>query len=181
MNDLIIVYSVRDKNVVAKPMQAQTARTTPSRKSITPLKGAEPFSALMRTRPLAAWGQCMVHAHVKLSEDQDSKPRIELGLIVPKKAYGLAVDRNRIRRILRAQCLLLAQDLPRSVQLLFRIKATAKKGAKTQPAVAPQAFNSNPHSAEFAAAVQQGLNKALLTLKATPFIQQSIQQSIEKP
>jgi ribonuclease P protein component len=175
MNDLNSVHSVRDKNVVAKPMQAQTPRTTPSRKTITPLKGAEPFSALMRTRPLAAWGQCMVHAHVKLNEDPHVTPRIELGLIVPKKAYVLAVDRNRIRRLLRAQCLLLAQDLPYSVQLLFRIKATAKKSAKAivKTDVAATVFNRNPHSAEFAAAVQQGLNKALLTLKAMPLLEQS--------
>jgi ribonuclease P protein component len=170
MSDLITTHSVRDMNVVATPMQTQTPRTTFSRKSITPLKGAEPFSALMRTRPLAAWGQCMVHAHAKLNENQDSTPRIELGLIVPKKAYALAVDRNRIRRILRAQCFLLAQDLPCSVQLLFRIKATAKKSAKASAKtdLAPQAFNSNPHSAEFAAAVKQGLSKALLMLKTAP-------------
>jgi ribonuclease P protein component len=171
MNVLNSVHSVRDMNVMAKPMQTQDQRTTPSRKSITPLKGVESFSALMRTRPLAAWGQCMVHAHVKLNENQNLTPRIELGLIVPKKAYVLAVDRNRIRRILRAQCLLLARDLPYSVQLLFRIKATAKKGTKTtvkKTGVAPPLFNRNPHSAEFAATVKQGLETALLTLKATP-------------
>jgi ribonuclease P protein component len=136
-------------------MQAQTARTNPSKKIITPLKGVESFSALMRTKPLAAWGQCMVHVLAQ----NDAARHISLGLIVPKKAYALAVDRNRIRRVLRAQCLELAKDVPCSVQLLFRIKAGAKKGA---PSILP-AINRNPHSAEFAAAIKHGLSKAVLS------------------
>ncbi len=152
-------------NAVAKPMQTQTPRTTPLKKSIVPLKGAEPFSALMRTRPLAAWGSCMVHAHAKQNDSIDATPRIELGLIVPKKAYVLAVDRNRIRRVLRAQCLILAQELPFTVQVLFRIKATAKKNGKSKTMDAPT-VNSNPHSAEFAVAIRQGLCKAVSSVTA---------------
>jgi RNase P protein component len=110
----------------------------------------------MRTRPLAAWDACLVHAQANHAQ---TPPRLELGLIVPKKAYPLAVDRNRIRRVLRAQCFLLAQALPCTVQLLFRIK-TAKKGEKKN------ALAFNPHNLEFSAAVKQGLEKTLTALNA---------------
>jgi ribonuclease P protein component len=144
----------------------QAPRTTLSRKRIVPLKGLESFTALMRTRPLAAWGQCMVHALIKPIQPIGSQTRIELGLIVPKKAYQLAVDRNRIRRVLRAQCLEAAQTLPCSVQLLFRIKPSPKKASPGKTASSAALVNKNPHSAEFTAAIKQGLSSAFATLNA---------------
>jgi ribonuclease P protein component len=141
-------------------MQNQPSRTTPTIKTITPLKGVESFSALMRTKPLASWDSCMVHVlpqHTDSKETPQAQHSIALGLIVPKKAYVLAVDRNRIRRVLRAQSLALSKTLPCSINLLFRIKAGAKKGLS---AAAPN-IKPNPHSAKFTADVQQGLIKAI--------------------
>ena len=56
---------------------------------------------------------------------------IGLGLIVPKRAYKLAVDRNRIKRLARAACqnMFCAEELPkkglvkRDLVLLVRSKA----------------------------------------------------------
>jgi ribonuclease P protein component len=156
--------------VVAMPMQNQTPRTTLPRKKIIPLKGVESFSALMRTRPVAAWDQCMVHVLTKVDAHSQPQASIELGLIVPKKAYVLAVDRNRIRRVLRAQCLERSHTLPCSVQVLFRIKANAKKGKQNKDPIHSELFNNNPHSAQFAAAIKQGLDKALLAFKTAPLV-----------
>ncbi len=137
--------------------------------SITPLKGAEPFSNLMRTRPLAAWGSCLVHV---IATPTESTPQFELGLIVPKKAYALAVDRNRIRRVLRAQCQALAKETPCTVQLLFRIKTGAKKSEKAKPLAAT---NINPHSAAFTKAVKHGLKNALLAAQTQTPVQKTIE------
>jgi RNase P protein component len=65
---------------------------------------------------------------------------VHLGLVVPKKAYALAVDRNRIRRVLRAQCIsefqrnatalqavLAAQTEPSEIHCLFRVKTLPKQ------------------------------------------------------
>jgi ribonuclease P protein component len=142
-------------------MQIQASRTTPKTKTITPLKGIESFSALMRTKPLVNWDACMIHALAQHSAaDNETMPTahsIALGLIVPKKAYALAVDRNRIRRVLRAQSLALSKTLPCSVNVLFRIRAGAKKGA---PHAAPN-VKANPHSAQFVADVARGLRQAI--------------------
>jgi ribonuclease P protein component len=109
-------------------MQVQKPYSRFSRRATSPLKGADSFSVLMRTKPLAVWGACLVHALVKQENPLSSNTNInnsniELGLIVPKKVYALAVDRNRIRRVLRAHCLELAQGLPCTVQILFGITA----------------------------------------------------------
>jgi len=52
-----------------------------------------------------------------------SKPPGRLGLVVPKKALPLAVDRNRVRRILRA-----AQQAARPAVLDYDVILRLKRG-----------------------------------------------------
>jgi ribonuclease P protein component len=129
--------------------------------TIAPLKGEASFSALMRTKPLVAWDTCMLHAlAVTPPTDDDTqqslKPCISLGLIVPKKVYALAVDRNRVRRVLRAQSQHIAADLNFSIHILFRFRSSKKGEKKSTP--------PNPHSAAFNAAVRQGLTQMVTQL-----------------
>lgn len=79
---------------------------------LVPLQGAKHFSDLMRLRPLAHFGTCTMYAQWStLPNDNLLKtPVIELGQVVPKKAYPLAVDRNRVRRLLRAHSLTAGQS-----------------------------------------------------------------------
>ena len=53
---------------------------------------------------------------------------IGLGLIVPKRAYKLAVDRNRIKRVARAACqnVLLAKESSVACDLVLLVKSKSK-------------------------------------------------------
>ncbi len=152
---------------MAHSMLDSSTPAQPRHPTLLPLKGQATFSQLMRTKPQTAWGVCLLHAQLDASDlqpcDLQTKPSIELGLIVPKKAYALAVDRNRVRRVLRAQCQQLgsqmSQHCPQTIQVLFRIKS-AKKGEK-------KPLFPNPHSAEFVASVQKGLAQTLKNLALT--------------
>jgi ribonuclease P protein component len=148
--------------------QKQT-KPVKSANQLVPLKGSDNFSRLMYTKPRSAWGQCLVHAiatqKTSLENQAKASPQMALGLIVPKKAYALAVDRNRIRRVLRAHSFNLIKELPFPIQVLFRIKSTLKKGSPKKKALTHEAFVAvNPHSAAFSLAVQDGLSKAISAL-----------------
>jgi ribonuclease P protein component len=111
----------------------------------------------------------LVHAaetqQFSLEDQANASPQMALGLIVPKKAYALAVDRNRIRRVLRAHSFNLIKDLPFPIQVLFRIKSKPKKGVPKKNVLTHEAFVAvNPHSAAFSQAVQVGLSKAISAL-----------------
>lgn len=130
-------------------------------KTVFPLKGQTVFNELIRTKPLATVGSCLIHARVKKTGANLAAASLgfDLGLIVPKKMYALAVDRNRVRRVLRAQCRQIAQQGPLDIQLLFRIKAPVKiKGV-------PTPMPENPHSAVFTQQIKHALNKAVKALK----------------
>lgn len=167
---------------------------------VVPLKGQENFSSLMRTKPLVAHGDYLVHAQPMseqyfakktitsrtrstiehcletpptcldknhIGRQQQVHAKVLLGLIVPKKCYPLAVDRNRVRRVLRAQTLLLARTLHQPIMLLFRVRA-AKKGINKTALF-------NPHSAAFAAWVAE----ALLSIQNTVYILDKTMQAVD--
>jgi ribonuclease P protein component len=160
---------------------------------LVPLRGAAQFSSLMRQKPQASWDLCLVHACANvhgyergLNNEPDlfSSPpsnadhhvdhliQCQVGQIIPKKAYKHAVDRNRVRRLVRAHSLSTlreygALETPThitNIQLLFRVKAIDKK---TRAAGLIQ--QANPHTQAFSDAVLAGIQLAFKrVLKKTP-------------
>ncbi len=162
---------------------------------IVPLRGTAQFSALMRTKPLARWENALIHVRVlhvsetqtdalQISAQQTRKtplsvtnPCIYLGQVVPKKVFPLAVDRNRVRRILRAYCLAIVtsnKGFSGAYQVLFRLKPLDKSQQKNkqispktkspEPTKASAAHllpTSNPQSQVFSAQIFALLEQAL--------------------
>ncbi len=125
---------------------------------------------LMKTKPLSRTEAYFFHVRlVPKPADQSSLPTAFVGLVVPKKVHALAVDRNRIRRIIRAQCRLAFQALDglpplHDVHCLFRVKVLPKQtlGRGTKPQL--NAAYLNPHSKQFTHLVQTMLAQALSRL-----------------
>jgi ribonuclease P protein component len=186
---------------------------------LKPLLGEQHFSMLMKTKPLSRTEAYFLHIRLAASsvvaplytQTADNALSVSavcaldsslghappvalvvhLGLVVPKKAYALAVDRNRIRRVLRAQCMsefqrnatalqavLAAQAEPSDIHCLFRVKTLPKqmKQAKQilRPAVdktaaskatpQPNAAYINPHSRAFTQSVHTQMAQAVQRL-----------------
>ena len=119
--------------------------------TVTPLRGQDAFAKLIQKRPSADWDLCFIHVLLRQKDvlDKvafentfliDSKSSCELGLIVPKKRFPLAVDRNRIRRVCKSQLKMqwptLATTLvgdstePFTLQVLIRFKTPKKTPLK---------------------------------------------------
>ncbi|MEY3996852.1 MAG: Ribonuclease [Pseudomonadota bacterium] len=146
-------------------------------KQLQALLGETHFSDLMRTKPLARTDAYFLHIKItplqdKLNEKLKVNPTVYLGIIVPKKAYPLAVDRNRIRRLLRAHCVTylvaliqlastkncdlagsVALNVPYHIQhnirCLFRVKNLPKQKTLFKNQLIPHQSYLNPHSAVF--------------------------------
>ncbi len=80
-----------------------------------------------------------------------------LYLIVPKKRYRHAVDRNRVKRVVRAHIKTLLGDQATQYQWVFRTPANKASGICT-----------NPHSAAFSHAIVDLIKHAQLKLMQAP-------------
>jgi ribonuclease P protein component len=138
------------------------------------LRGERAYGELLRSKPRFSNEQFFVHLNAANSRSPlpiDAAPpelrktrrpvsqaALILGLIVPKKRYTLAVDRNRVKRIARAHARQLAmQPLEQPQAMLVRIKSR-KKGATASAASLAQ---QNPHSAAFAKQLRGAMSSAL--------------------
>lgn len=100
---------------------------------------------LLRTRPLASTqdGQLRLHGrllaktNVASQHNQSSHPALfdgyALYLIVPKKRYRYAVDRNRVKRVVRAQLACVLGEKAQHYQWVFRTPASKAKGVCLKP------------------------------------------------
>jgi ribonuclease P protein component len=132
---------------------------------LKPLLGEQHFSMLMKSKPLSRTEAYFFHARF-VPVLSGVAPALFLGLIVPKKVHALAVDRNRVRRVLRAQCTTALQalcDKPLlyDIHCLFRVKVLPKPVPRH--GVKPQlnAAYLNPQSQQFSQLVQAMLMQAL--------------------
>jgi ribonuclease P protein component len=134
-------------------------------KRVEALKGPENFVYLLRSRPLASWQSKKVYASLVATQNEtnvlNTNARIQLGQIVPKKLFPLAVDRNRVRRLARAQAQALAATLnsATTIQILLKLSPTKKvpgvpKNAQTAP---PQ----NPHTRAFSIELRASMTQAV--------------------
>jgi ribonuclease P protein component len=150
-----------------------------------PLLGEQHFSALMRSKPLARYEAYLLHAQIipkQLNSElikSGSGFTVSLGMVIPKKAYVLAVDRNRIRRVLRAHCALGFNNFEHDVHCLFRVKilpknkknvkatTTAKLAVTGNIAtnMSPNLDYLNPHSRAFSQCVHSLITQAIQRLK----------------
>jgi ribonuclease P protein component len=148
-------------------------------KLLQPLLGKHSFSELIRSKPLAHTEAYAIHLSIFSKEklirnDQQTNLPIFLGIIAPKKSYPLAVDRNRVRRVLRAQSVLQLSNLEQllkapladvnrqhQIHCLFRIKQLSKQSSALKKGLmlSHQAY-LNPHSIEFSDCVQGLLKQA---------------------
>lgn len=166
-------------------------------KQLQALLGENYFSDLIRTKPLVRTDAYFFHIKMMPLEDKDKStkqlkvnPTVYLGIIASKKAYPLAVDRNRIRRVLRAQCTaylvpliqLIATknhgsdqsvvlDAPHNIQYnircLFRVKNLPKQKTLFKNQLIRHQSYLNPHGAAFPqcmrAMFEQAVQQLLLT------------------
>ena len=156
--------------------------------SFMPLRGSFEFQKLMNTRPASTASQYHVHIATPISKPATSKPAtspkidaVYLGLIVPKKRYPLAVDRNRVRRVCRALTRAAIQTAEQTtkqiakqeyfarsnntaqlnnIAILFRFKPS-KRDKKQAVGLAIEPAVNNPHSKFFAAHLKMHLTNAL--------------------
>jgi ribonuclease P protein component len=84
------------------------------------LRGQAAFGALLASRQVAA------SRHLALYSLPAADPKPRLGLVVGKRFAPLAVQRNRIKRILREQCLV--EAVP-GCNVLVRLRAPLGPGA----------------------------------------------------
>ncbi len=116
---------------------------------------------LLRTRPLASThdGQLRLHGRLLTQTDTANQHNqlshqvllddCALYLIVPKKRYRYAVDRNRVKRVVRAQlACVLGEQMPH-YQWLFRTPANKAKGVCL-----------NPHTQAFTTAIVELIQQA---------------------
>jgi RNase P protein component len=83
-----------------------------------------------------------------------------LYLIVPKKRYRLAVDRNRVKRVVKAQLALHLGEFLNTHQWVFRTPANKATGVCI-----------NPHTHDFCLAIQALAQQALNKLAAAAYTQ----------
>ena len=130
-----------------------------NRTKIIPLCGANHFAQLMRTKPQAVWQNLLIHV-VRATQQQthaNTSPTFALGLIIPKKVFPHAVDRNRVRRVVRAHARSLVKttliDSPPHEQLQLLVRFRALKGKHAAPIF--------PTSADFSAQMLSTMQAAL--------------------
>jgi ribonuclease P protein component len=134
-------------------------------KRVKPLKGQTNFVQLMRGRPLASWQSNKVYASLA-SNQSDVEPtttntRILLGQIVPKKLFPLAVDRNRVRRLARAQAQALVATIcpTETIQMLLKLSPVKKMPGASKNSVSSPV--QNPHSRVFSNALRASMTQAV--------------------
>lgn len=165
-------------------------------KLLKPLVGEHNFSKLLYTKPLVRTEAYSVYLHIVFYTDKQSdkqlnknnflststhtiNPVVYLGMLVPKKAYGLAVDRNRIRRVVRATVNEVFFSLFKgfaeqinsqsdslslaacSVYCLFKVNKLPKQNSLIKKGVTiPHQAYLNPHSLEFSQCIHTLLAQA---------------------
>jgi RNase P protein component len=129
---------------------------------------------LLRTRPLASTqdgqlrlhGRLLIQAQAPTAPQEASTPQplqvtqtLEhaLYLIVPKKRYRYAVDRNRVKRVVRAQLACVLGEQALQYQWVFRTPANKAKGVCL-----------NPQTQAFTAAIVTLLEQARQKIAVTP-------------
>ncbi len=127
---------------------------------------------LLRTRPLASTqdGQLRLHGRllvqapiVQQEANAAQTPQAiqtlehALYLIVPKKRYRYAVDRNRVKRVVRAQLTCILGSHAQQYQWAFRTPANKAKGVCL-----------NPQSHAFTVAIVELFEQALQKMTALP-------------
>ena len=111
-------------------------RTTLPRK--LRMTASDEFKSALRTRPIAQGRIFSLHWY-DCKDLKDFDPVAKLGFIVPKRILRLAVDRNRIKRVLRESFRTSQANLPVGFYL-FRLKSrppihsksTLKHAARTE-------------------------------------------------
>ncbi len=158
-------------------------------KQLQALLGENHFSDLIRTKPLARTDAYFFHIKLtslqdKSKEDVKVNPTVYLGIIASKKAYPLAVDRNRIRRVLRTHCVtylvplnqliatknsdnLEASNVPHSIRCLFRVKNLPKQKTLIKNQLIRHQSYLNPHSAAFTQCMRAMFEQAVQQLLRT--------------
>jgi RNase P protein component len=92
-----------------------------------------------------------------------------LYLIVPKKRYRFAVDRNRVKRVVKAQLACILGKQAQQYQWVFRMPANKAKGVCL-----------NPHTQAFAAAIEALIQQAQYKIGASvPPVLESIVQAVQ--
>lgn len=155
---------------------------------LSALKGTQNFMQLMAFKPLASLQNVSIHAtYATVNQNTKSTtepaPFIRLGQIVPKKLFPLAVDRNRVRRLVRAHIRGLVQTAnadqnqsglpPPSLSVLVRLKPH-KSNKKSKSAINETSKNAikigflqaenNPQSRRFALALRTTIDQAMHSL-----------------
>ena len=97
-------------------MESTRAKFTKSMRMTVP----DEFKMALRTKPIGHGKFLSLHYHA-LSDPVGESIGIKLGLIVPKRLVRLAVQRNRVKRVLRESFRLKQRELP-SGSYLFRLK-----------------------------------------------------------
>lgn len=153
----------------------------PAVAKVVPLRGTERFSRLMRQRPIVSWGLFAIHADIApRPETASSAPALIvaadaehalvcLGQIIPKKTYKHAVDRNRVRRLVRAHGLdaiqasrtTMCDQSAVHIDVLFRVKTSSKKTGSKNPQTAGLDAPVNPHTQVFSQALKAGIKDAI--------------------
>jgi ribonuclease P protein component len=91
---------------------------------------ATEFKDALRTKPVGQGKVLLLH-YCPAKSNPASLSSAKLGLIIPKRYLRLAVDRNRVKRVLRESFRHLRQDLPAG-SYLFRLKLLPRSLPKSQ-------------------------------------------------
>lgn len=86
------------------------------------LRKTDEFSSVFRFKRVRRG----INLDIYFRDNEIGQPR--LGLVVPKKALPRAVDRNRLRRILR-ESFRLSQEHLGAVDIVIRVKVSGKEAA----------------------------------------------------
>lgn len=84
------------------------------------MSAPEEFKQALRTKPVGRSKLFLLH-HTTPEHDTSAIIQRQLGFIVPKRFLRLAVDRNRVKRVLRESFRLMQTDLPGGLYL-FRLR-----------------------------------------------------------
>lgn len=99
-------------------MESTRAKLTKSMR----MRAPEEFKQALRAKPIGRSKLFLLHYADTEHGTQEITPS-QLGFIVPKRLLRLAVDRNRVKRVLRESFRLMQTDLPGGLYL-FRLRAT---------------------------------------------------------
>ena len=88
------------------------------------MRAPEEFKQALRVKPIGRSKLFLLHYVASERSTDEIKPS-QLGFIVSKRYLRLAVDRNRVKRVLRESFRLMHPELPAGLYL-FRLRATPR-------------------------------------------------------